>query len=759
MEEKNLSTKIMGDIITHMKYAKYLPELHRRETYEEIVTRNKEMHLRKFPELKDEIEEAYKPVYEKKLLPSMRSMQFSGKAVEVNNVRLYNCSYLPIDDVRAFSEVAFLLLAGTGVGVSVQKHHVKKLPVILGAQKPTGKQHKKRFLISDDIEGWADAIKVLVESHFFGEREIAFDFRAIREKGSLLKTSGGKAPGPAPLESCLVKIDHIFKNAISERGVGTKLKPIEIYDIICHIADMVLSGGIRRAAIITLFSLDDNEMLESKYGNWYETNPQRGRSNNSALVLRSQITKPVFDDLWKKIEASGAGEPGILFSNSADVGTNPCFTGDMQLLTAKGYSNFDTLSAKEVDIVDGKGNTAVGKVWCSGEKETIKLYLSDNSFITCTPDHKFKVSNGEWEEACKLQGCNIIATDNNYLQVKNIESNGVQKVYDFSVESTHSGWIKGTGKIGVLGHNCGEISLLPSEMCNLTEINASNIESQEDFEYRAKMASRIATLQATYTDFHYLREIWRETVEKEALIGVSLTGIASGVVMNLDMEAGAKAVKEENERMAKKLGINPSARSTTTKPSGTASLLLGTSSGVHAWYAPYYWRRISVGKNEPIYSYLVNNHPELLEDDYFKPTTMAKIKIPMKAPEGAILRYESAIDTLERVKKINMEWIRPSHVDGLNYNNVSCTISVKSDEWSDVGEWMWDNREYYTGVAVLPYDGGTYTQSPFEECTQEEYDKAIKSLTEIDLTVIYEDVDSTSLQEEVACGGGACEIT
>ena len=622
------SAEIMSDIITHMKYAKYLPEEHRRETFEEIVTRNKEMHIRKFPHLKNEIDEAYELVYQKKILPSMRSLQFAGKAVEVNNLRLYNCSFLPMDDSRAFSELAFLLLSGVGVGLSVQKHHVRKLPVVLGAQVPTGKQHKKRFLISDDIEGWADAIKVLVESHFYGEREIDFDPRAIREKGMPLRTSGGKAPGPAPLMTCLVNVNNVFKNAVTTRGIGTQLQPIEVFDICCFIADMVLAGGQRRAALSTLFSLDDNAMLESKFGNWWENNPQRGRSNNSAVLLRSQITKEVFDGLWKKIEASGSGEPGIMFSDSADYGCNPCF----------------------------------------------------------------------------------------------------------------------------------EISLQCNELCNLVEIDSSKITSQDDLEYCSRMAARIATIQATYTDFHYLREVWRDTVEKEALIGVSLTGIASGAVTKLDMSAGAEKVIEENRVMAKKLGINPSARSTCVKPSGTASLLLGTSSGVHAWYAPYYWRRVSVWKEEPIYAYLRDNHPELLEDDYFKPTTMAKIKVPMKAPEGAALRYESALSTLERVKLLQETWIAKGHVSGINKNNVSTTISVRPEEWAEVGEWMWENRSSYTGIAVLPYDGGTYTQSPFEECTKEEYEEAVKYLTDIDLRDVYEGNDNTSLQGEAACAGGACEI-
>lgn len=623
-----LSTEIMSDIITHMKYAKYLPEEYRRETFEEIVTRNKEMHIKKFPHLKAEIDEAYELVYQRKILPSGRSLQFAGKAIEMSPARIYNCSALAITDIKAFSEIMYLLLMGTGTGYSIQKHHVRQLPPLKGVSKPTGRQHKRRFLIQDSIVGWADAVRELLESHFYGEREIDFDFRDIRKKGSPLKTSGGHAPGPEPLRVCLLKISSILENAVATRGSGTKITTLEAHDIICHLADAVLCGGIRRSATIALFSLDDEDMLTCKYGDWWEKNPQRGRANNSVVVDRKLITKDVFESLWKKVEASGSGEPGIFFTNDTELLTNPC----------------------------------------------------------------------------------------------------------------------------------AEISLQSFSFCNLSTINATSIVDQDDFNLRAKMASRIATLQAAYTDFYYLRKEWRENVEDEALIGVSITGVADEHFLSLSMKEAAAEVMRENEEFAAKLGINKAARTTAIKPEGTASLVLGTSSGVHAWYAQYYWRRISVGKDEPIYAYLRDNHPELLEDDYFKPTTMAKIKVPMKAPEGAMLRYESALDTLERVKRMNLEWIQPGHREGANFNNTSCTISVRPEEWKEVGEWMWNNRDSYTGIAVLPYDGGTYTQSPFEECTKEEYDEAVKHLTGIDLTAVYESDDNTNMQGEVACGGGACEI-
>ena len=617
----DISQKILSDITVFMKYAKFQPELNRRETWEELVTRNKEMHQKKYPHIKDEIEEVYKMVYDKKVLPSMRSLQFGGKPIEISPNRVYNCAYMPIDHVDSFSETMFLLLGGTGVGYSVQKHHVEKLPDI----KKPNPERTRRYLIGDSIEGWADAIKVLMESYLgYKSSTPVFDFSDIRHKGAMLVTSGGKAPGPQPLKDCIHNITKVLDN----KKDGEKLTPIETHDIVCHIADAVLAGGIRRAALISLFSADDEEMISCKSGSWWEQNAQRGRANNSAVLLRHKITKEFFMDLWKRIELSGAGEPGIYLSNDKDWGTNPC---------------------------------------------------------------------------------------------------------------------------------C-EIALRPFQFCNLCEVNASDIESQEDFDARVKAASFIGTLQAGYTDFHYLRDIWKRTTEKDALIGVGMTGIGSGVVLGYDMKRAAKMVKEENERVAGLIGINKSARTTTVKPSGTSSLVLGTSSGIHAWHNDFYLRRIRVGKNESIYSYLAINHPELIEDEFFRPHDTAVITIPQKSPEGSIIRHESVFQMLERVKKVSQEWIKPGHRNGQNTHNVSATVSIKEDEWDLVGEWMWNNRDFYNGLSVLPYNGGTYTQAPFEDCTKEDFERLVKTLSDVDLTKVIELQDNTDLRGEAACAGGACEI-
>lgn len=309
-----LSNKILSDITVFNKYAKYIDSEQRRESWDEICNRYENMMKEKYPQLKENISEYGTLIRNKKILPSMRAMQFAGPAINKNQSRLYNCAYLPIDDYRAFSEALFLLLGGTGVGYSVQFHHIEKLPEI---QKPT---KDKKFLISDSLEGWADAIKALMKSYFgITKYKPRFDYTDIRPKGARLVTAGGKAPGPAPLKECIVKIENI----LDTKQNGEKLKSIECHDILCHIANAVLSGGIRRSAMIALFSFDDMEMLECKYGNWWELNEQRGRANNSAVILRNKIKKDEFDDIWKKIELSNSGEPGLYFTNDKDWGTNP----------------------------------------------------------------------------------------------------------------------------------------------------------------------------------------------------------------------------------------------------------------------------------------------------------------------------------------------------------------------------------------------------------------------------------------------------
>jgi ribonucleoside-diphosphate reductase alpha chain len=631
MTNLELEQEILSEIITNNKYAKYDAEKQRRETWNEICDRNMQMHLDKFehlgPIFARKIKQVYKDFVRTRLIvPSMRSFQFAGLPILLSPNRIYNCAYLPIDDTAAFSETMFLLLGGTGVGYSVQQHHVNQLPVV---RQPSSRTY--RYVIEDSIKGWAEAVRVLIDS-YTGARKTTprFDFTEIRPLGAPLKTTGGTAPGPDPLDKCLDLIQKMLKKMPD----GHQMKPIEVHDMLCHIADSVLAGGIRRAAMISLFSADDDEMLMAKSGIWYEKHPHRGRANNSVVLLRHKLRKSFFMDIWKRIEMNKTGEPGFFLTNDKDWGTNPC----------------------------------------------------------------------------------------------------------------------------------AEISLRPFQMCNLCSVNASTIKSQDDLNARVSAASFLGTLQAAYTDFHYLREIWQENCEKDALLGVSLTGIGSNALAKLDLQeatnhiidVNVQTVDAINEKSEKKM--NYAARLTCIKPEGTTSCVLGTSSGIHSWHNDYYIRRVQVGVNEPIHDYLVKKFPTLME----KSLTEADISllcVPQKAPKGAITRKdETAIDLLERIKYFFWHWIMPGHIDGNNAHNVSATVSVKEDEWGKVGEWMWKNRDSYNGITVIPYYGGSHPQLVFEDITKYRFEKMKEVLSKVHLYKIKEETDSTDLQGEIACGGGSCDI-
>jgi ribonucleoside-diphosphate reductase alpha chain len=615
-----LEQEILSKLVIHNKYSRYLPDKKRRETWNEIVDRNVEMHVDKFPEHEDIIRDAFEFVREKKVLPSMRASQFAGKPIQKNPSRIFNCSFIPIDDIEAFSEAMFLLLGGTGVGYSVQYHHVRQLPNI---QKSTKEQ---RYLISDDIIGWSDAIKELMRAYLDPTKTTMpkFDYSDIRPKGSRLVTAGGKAPGPEPLRKCIENVKSILEK--KENGEG--LTTLEVHDIVCYIADAVLAGGIRRAALICLFSFDDEKMRKAKAGEWWKDNPQRGRANNSAVAIRSRITKEDFHKLWEDIKEGGSGEPGIFFSNDKSSGTNPC---------------------------------------------------------------------------------------------------------------------------------C-EASLRPNTFCNLCDINGATVKDQEDFEERVWAASVIGTLQATYTDFHYLRPIWKENTEKDALLGIGITGIGSGKLKDIDLKKGAEHAKDINSEFAYKFNINPAARVTVVKPSGTSSLVLGTSSGIHAWHDNYYIRRLQLPKDDTLYQYLSIKIPQLV-NDYKRLENTAVAEIPLSAPETAHTRDESALKFLERVKRFNLEWVRGGHRRGMNEHNVSATVNIRDGEWKDVRDWMWENRETFNGLSILPFDGGSYEQAPFETIDKETYEEMRQYLNDVDLTEIKEDADYTELKETLACGAGGCTIT
>jgi len=616
----DVGKKLLSDVVAYTSYSRYLSDEKRREIWEETVGRYFLMMNKRYgkhTKLNDKLNEAWQAVYNKEVLPSMRFLQFGGKPAEISPNRGYNCSYMPVDSIYSFSESMFLLLGGTGVGYSVQQHHVAKLPKIQKATK------LRRFVVGDSIEGWSDAIKVLFKAYFGLSKTIPrFDSSDIRAAGSLLKTSGGRAPGAGPLMECLFKIEAILMS----KQDGESLSSLEAHDIMCHIADAVLSGGIRRAALIALFSFEDNAMMECKSGNWWELNPQRGRANNSAVLLRNFHGRDHLEYIKERNIVNGYGEPGVFWTNDLELGTNPC----------------------------------------------------------------------------------------------------------------------------------AEISLKAFQFCNLTNVNLDGVRSQEELNRRVRIAAFIGTLQAGFTDFHYLRDIWKQTTEEESLIGVGLTGLAS-LSDSLDLAEAAKIVKSENTYVADGIGIKKATRCTCVKPDGNTGALIGVSSGIHPYHSQYFIRTKRVNKSEAIYGFMMEHMPQLVEDDLEKPSTQAIFKFPIRAPKDSILKQnESAIELLERVKKVYETWIKGGHREGLNTHNVSVTVTVKSNEWDDVFKWMWKNRDCYSAIALMPEDV-IYKQAPFVECTEYEYRKLRGFIKDVDLSKIVEDFDTTNLKGEIACAGGGCE--
>lgn len=671
--------QFLSDLVVYNKYSNFLPEQGRRQTWNENVTEVREMHKRKYPHLSDLIDSAFEYVYDKKVLPSMRSIQYGGRPIEMNPCRIYNCSYSPIETAFVFSEIFFELLSGTGTGYSVRMRHVTKLPPIVSPQG------ERRFLIGDSMEGWADSIRQLIYAYMKGRERPRFDYADIRPAGAPIK-SGGRSAGHEKLKVAHQKIEAVLKQAI-----GRRLYDIECHDIICYMADCVLAGGRRDSAMIALFDITSTDMIKCKtdfnvvdyeyvadysegddhgrvysitlskdgaycnpygedmqnvkvsmkYGSWdvdnleknlkiswFYIHPQRGRANNSIALRRGQVKKKQFMDVFKYIKEYG--EPAFVWTDDDDSGVNPC----------------------------------------------------------------------------------------------------------------------------------AEIALNPYQFCNLTSVNVFDVESQDELNDRVWAAALIGTLQAGYTDFHYIRHIWKETTEREALLGISMTGVASGKVLGLDLREAAMVGVATNKDIAKQIGIKSAARVTTMKPEGTGTWAVkAVGSGIHAAHGKYFVRTVRINKSEPLYEYLLSKMPEFVETD-LQNSSKAVISVPVKAPDGVITRDESAFDLLERVKRFSLEWVHEGHVSGVNKHNVSATISVRPDEWDGVAEWMWENRSIYSGLSLLPYSGGNYKQAPFIEVDEVEYDELMaKFPTDVDLTEIQETESLVNhASDNLACAGGACEI-
>jgi ribonucleoside-diphosphate reductase alpha chain len=589
------------------KYARWLEDKNRRETWKEAVERVKNMMHTMYADknIGEQINWAYDMMYKKKVLGSQRALQFGGEPILKRHAKIYNCTSSYCDRLRFFQECFWLLLCGSGTGFSVQKHHVAKLPK-LEHNPPEGEGLK--YTIEDSIEGWADALGVLLSSYFsdpipefemYKNTYVVFDYSNIRPKGSILSSGVGKAPGFEPLANGLEKIRTLLDRCLANEQ--KKLRPIDAYDIIMHSSDAVLSGGVRRSASLALFSHDDEEMAKAKTGNWFIDNPQRARSNNSALLLKESTTLEEFETLMQSVKEFG--EPGFIWSDSTEMTFNPC------------------------------------------------------------------VEVGMWP---------------------------------VDAETNESGW----------------------QGCNLSTINCSSIEDEDDFYDRCKAAAIIGTLQAGFTKLDYLGEISCRIFKREALLGVSLTGIMEKhelVLTEKVLKNGAKIAVDTNKAIAELLGINQAARVTCLKPEGTSSSMLGTSSGIHPHHAKRYIRHVQANVLEAPFQHFKNYNPQACEKSSWSANdTDEVIKFPIEVPDGAKLKNQlPAVEMLSIVKETQKNWVYSGKNKKLctqDYlsHNVSNTVTVKPDEWDDVTKYIYNHRKYFAGISLIPQSGDKdYPQAPF----------------------------------------------
>ena len=590
------------------KYARWLEDKNRRETWKEAVERVKNMMHTMYADqgISEEIEWAYDMMYKKKVLGSQRALQFGGDPILKRHAKIYNCTSSYCDRLRFFQECFWLLLCGSGTGFSVQKHHVAKLPTL--EHNVENNDQALKYVIEDSIEGWANALGVLLSSYFskpiedfkiYKNTYVIFDYSNIRAKGSSLASGVGKAPGFEPLQKGLEKIRTLLDRCIANGQ--KKLRSIDAYDIVMHSSDAVLSGGVRRSASLALFSPDDEEMAKAKTGNWYVENPQRARSNNSALLLKNETTFEQFNALMESVKEFG--EPGFIWSESTEMIFNPC------------------------------------------------------------------VEIGMWP---------------------------------VDEESGKSGW----------------------QGCNLSTINCSSVTDEDDFYERCRAASIIGTLQAGFTKLAYLGDISEKIFDREALLGVSLTGTMEKhdlVLTEKVLTRGAKIAVDTNKQLSKKININQAARVTCLKPEGTSSSMLGTSSGIHPHHAKRYIRHVQANILEAPYQHFKKLNPQACElSSWSANNTDEVIKFPIEVPDGAKLKNQlPAVEMLAVVKETQKNWVNSGKNRALctqEYlsHNVSNTVTVKPDEWDEVTKYIYDNRKYFAGISLIPQSGDKdYPQAPF----------------------------------------------
>lgn len=611
------------EFIFMSRYARYIPAESRRETWPEAVKRyfdffkNVTGNNKKIPWV--ELEQA---VLNREIMPSMRALMTAGPALERDNVAGYNCAYAPVDHPRFFDEAMYILMCGTGVGFSVERQFINRLPEVAEQFDNTGSVIR----VSDSKVGWAKGTRELLALLWQGQVP-EWDLSAVRPAGERLKVFGGRASGPEPL-------DEFFRFAVDtfRKAAGRKLNSLEVHDLVCKIADVVVCGGVRRSALLSLSNLTDQRMRHAKTGQWWLENPQRALANNS-VCYTEKPDMGIFMEEWKALYESRSGERGM-FSR----------------------------------------------------------------------------------EACR---------------------NKIPERRDANFE---------------FGTNpCSEIILRPDQFCNLSEVVVRRGDDMADLERKVRLATILGTLQATLTDFRYLRKVWTTNTEEERLLGVSITGVydhQSPLFGKQALQTLRSVAVTSNEKYAKILGIAPATAITCNKPSGTVSQLVNCASGVHPRYAPYYIRRVRQDNKDPLTEFLkevgIPNEP-----DFANPNATV-FSFPVASPKGAVTRHDvSALDQLKLWKQYNDYWCE---------HKPSVTIYVKEDEWMHVGAWLYENFDSCSGVSFLPYDNGTYRQAPYEEIDRETYERLQQEMPEIPWQLFVEEEDNTSSSQELACTAGVCEL-
>ena len=629
------------NFIALSRYAKWVESEGRRETWKETVdryfdfmTNHLNVNLNYIPNEKL-VAELKEFVFERNVMPSMRSVMTSGAALERDNVAGYNCAFLPVDSPRSFDETMYVLMCGTGVGFSVEYKYINKLPSV-----PEKLEKSDTVIVVEDSkQGWAKAYRELLALLWTGHIP-AIDVSKVRPAGARLKTMGGRSSGPQPLVNLFDFTIAKFKNA-----AGRNLKPIECHDIMCKIGEVVVVGGVRRSAMISLSNINDIEMAQAKAGNWWEASPQRALSNNSVAYSRKPEMEQFIAE-WKSLYDSKSGERGI----------------------------YNVAAAQAQAAKFGRRDP--------------EIHYGTNP--------------------------------------------------------------------------CSEIILRPYQFCNLSEVVLRENDTKEDIQRKVELATILGTWQSTLTDFKYLRKIWKDNTEEERLLGVSLTGqfghkFMSGKQDIIALEAFLMSMRdrarEVNQEEAGKIGIPESAAITCVKPSGTVSQLVGVSSGMHPWHSPYYIRTVRGSKGDPISTFLKEVGIPV-EDDVMKPNDTYVFSFPVKAPEGAIVRNDlTAIDHLNIWLVYQRAWCE---------HKPSITVSVKEDEWMEVGAWVYKNFDEVSGISFLPHSDHTYKQAPYQEVSKEEYDALVakmpKNIRWEDLS-FYETEDGTSPSATLACSSdGNCEL-